>query len=139
VEKEELKVIIEKLEQNASKETGTFGLYYEQHEWCYIKANDDGFKLFAIEMLKSVLDSEKVINNNEKNYIPFGFERKWFEGEVSIEYIKPIREERSKIENEAISKETFKHRIIKFLFISILVIILLSIIIGFYTIIKWVF
>jgi hypothetical protein len=54
VEKEELKVIIEKLEQNASKETGTFGLYYEQHEWCYIKApswrehEQDNAEMFSV-------------------------------------------------------------------------------------------
>ena len=67
---EELNKIIEQLESGASKEKATFGIYYlEGEDEMHIKANKDGFELFASEMLKASRDSEYIIENSEKKYI----------------------------------------------------------------------
>lgn len=138
MDKIELETIIEKLEQNVSKENGTIGLYYRDGEdECHLKANKDGFKLFAIELLKASINTETIIENKEKDFIPFGFNQKWFEGEVMIAYIKPILEKRGEIIAEKAYIPSIKDDLLKFGCFAIIGILALSLIIGIYTVITW--
>lgn len=138
MDKIELENIIEKLEQNVSEKNGTFGLYYlDGEDECYIKANKDGFELFAIELLKASKNAEAIIENKEKDYIPLGFNQKWLEGEVMIAYIKPILEKREEIIADKTHIPTIKEDLLKFGCFAILGILALSLIIGIYTIITW--
>ena len=137
MKKEDLNKIIEQLENGASKENGTFGFYYRDGEdEIHLKANKDGFELFAAEMLKASRDSEDIVRNTEKNYIDFGFKEKWIEGEL-IAYIKPISENRSEIKEEKPYVETYKDIAMKYGCFTIIGLIILSIIIGIYTIVNW--
>ncbi|WP_026711319.1 hypothetical protein [Flavobacterium filum] len=134
---EELNKIIEQLESGASKEKATFGIYYlEGEDEMHIKANKDGFELFACEMLKASRDSEDVIENSEKKYIDFGYKEKWIEGEL-IAYIKPVSESRNEIKEEKPYRETFKDLAFKYGCLTIIGMIILSIIIGICTIVNW--
>ena len=134
---EELNKIIEQLESGASKEKATFGIYYlEGEDEMHIKANKDGFELFASEMLKASRDSEYIIENSEKKYIDFGYKEKWIEGEL-IAYIKPVSEIRNEIKEEKSYRETFTDLAFKYGCLIIIGVIILSIIIGIYTIINW--
>ncbi len=138
MDKIELEKIIEKLEQNVSEENGTFGLYYRDGEdECHIKANKDGFELFAIELLKASKNAESIIENKEKDYIPLGFNSKWLEGEVMIAYIKPILEKRGEMIADKTHIPTIKDDLLKFGCFAILGILAISLIIGIYTIITW--
>lgn len=138
MEKKELEDIIEKLELNVSKENGTFGLYYvDGEDACHIKANKDGFELFAIELLKAAKDIENVIENKEKNYIDFGFNRKWIQGDVIIAYIKPILEKRVEIIAEKAYVPAIKDDLFNFGCFALIGILILSLIVGVYTIITW--
>ena len=137
LENEELNNIIEQLENNASKENASFGLFYRDGEDdMHLKANKDGFELFAAELLKASRDSEKIINNAEKKYIDFGFKEKWIEGEL-IAYIKPISENRNDIKEEKVYSKTFKDYALQYGCFTIIGIIILSLIIGIYTIVNW--
>lgn len=134
----ELENIIEQLEQNVSEKNGTFGLYYREGEdECHIKANKDGFELFAIELLKASKNAEEIIENKEKDYIPLGFNQKWLQGEVMIAYIKPILEKREEIIADKTHISTIKEDLLKFGCFAILGVLALSLIIGIYTIITW--
>lgn len=139
MEKEELDRIIKKLESQNSKDIATFGLFYRDGEdELHLKANKDGFELFAAELLKASRDSEKVINDSEKNYIDFGFNEKWIEGEL-IAYFKPIAENRDEVEPEKPYMPTFKDDLFKFGCFTLLGLLLLCVIIGFYTVVNWFF
>jgi len=93
--------------------------------------------LFAIELLKASINTETIIENKEKDYIPFGFNQKWFEGEVMIAYIKPILEKRGEIIAEKAYIPSIKDDLLKFGCFAIIGILALSLIIGIYTIITW--
>lgn len=135
--KEELSKIIEQLENQSSKDKATFGLHFRENEdEMHIKANKDGFELFACELLKASRDSEEVINNKEKNYIDFGFKENWIEGEL-IAYIKPISENRSDKTEDKPYKESFKDAVFRYGCLAAIGLIILSVIIGIYTIFTW--
>lgn len=135
--KEDLNKIIEQLEKQSSKDKATFGLYFEDNEdEMHIKANKDGFELFACELLKASRDSEDVIQNQEKNYIDIGFNEKWIEGEL-ISYIKPISESRTDKITDKRYKESFKDTVFKYGCLVIIGIIIFSLIIGIYTVFSW--
>jgi len=137
LKKEDLNKIIEQLENQSSKDTATFGLYFQDNEdEMHIKANKDGFELFACELLKASRDSEDVIKNKEKNYIDFGFKEKWIEGEL-IGYIKPISESRTDKIKDKPYKESFKDSVFKYGCLVIIGVIIFSIIIGIYSIFTW--
>ena len=135
--KEELDKIIENLESNNSKDKASFGLYYrDSDDEMHIKANKDGFELFAAELLKASRDSEKIINSTEKNYIDFGWKKNWIGGEM-IAYIKPISETRSEIKEDLPHVTSFKNTIAKYGCLSLIAITVIGIAVGFYTIFKW--
>lgn len=135
--KKELDSIIILLEENTSKEKASFGLYYRDGEdEMHLMANKDGFELFAAELLKASRDSNEIINNPQKDYIPFGFKESWLDGEL-ISYIKPVAEDRAQIRNQDKYVQTFKDYIFKYVFFLIVGIVVSSIIIGIYTIVNW--
>jgi len=137
LEKEELNRIIESLENSSSKVKASFGLHYRDGEdEMHIKANKDGFELFAAELLKVSRDSEDIIKNTEKNYIEFGYLNEWIDGEL-IAYIKPISENRNEIKQEEPIARNYKDDALQFGCILGIGILILSICVGFYTIVKW--
>ncbi len=123
-----------------SKDIASFGLYYRDGEdEMHIKANKDGFELFAAELLKASRDSEKIINSTEKNYIDFGWKRKWISGEL-IAYIKPISENRDEIKEDKPHRTSFKEDdLLKYGCLTLIAITALGIAVGFYTIFEWLF
>lgn len=138
MEKEELNHIINRLEETASKGGASFGLFYRDGEdEMYLRANEDGFKLFAATLLKAARDSEEVLNHPTNNYIPFGFNEEWIQGEL-IAYLKPVAEPRGKIE-ETPHIPSFKDNLGKWGCIFIIGTIVLSIIVGLITISSWLF
>ena len=139
MEDEELNKIIEILESKNSKDIASFGLYYRDGEdEMHIKANKDGFELFAAELLKASRDSEKIINSTEKNYIDFGWKRKWISGEL-IAYIEPISENRDEIKEDKPHRTSFKDDLLKYGCLTLIAITALGIAVGFYTIFEWLF
>ncbi|UUC44741.1 hypothetical protein [Flavobacterium cerinum] len=142
MEKEELDKIIQSLTNNNAEDKASFGLYYgegEDEDEMHIKANKEGFELFAAELLKASRDSETIINNTEKNYIDFEWRKEWMSGEM-IAYIKPVSEARNEIKEDTTPHvESFKDKMFKYGCLSLIAIVVIGAVIGFYTIFRWLF
>ena len=69
MEKEELNKIIEKIENENSKEKAFFGIHnLEAGDELFIRANKYGLELFANELLKASRNTDEIIGNSKKIY-----------------------------------------------------------------------
>lgn len=136
MKKEELDKIIEKIENENSKEKAFFGVHIisDDCDEAYIKANKSGLQLYAAELLKAS-NSVCEIENTEKKIISFNPEEKWINGDIWLAYIEPTIGDRVDLVSEPGTKN-WKDKFAIYLFYSILVFIFLILIIGLRTIGK---
>jgi len=138
---DELQKIIDQLERQTSKDNATFGIFQYgggSDESC-IKADKEGLKLFALELLKASSKTNEIINDKGKNIIPIIFQENWIDdqSDTVIQYVKPV--ERRQIKDEKKYKETIIDKVLPYGCYAAFIILAIAIIVGFWTLIKWVF
>jgi hypothetical protein len=125
--KEELQKIIDSFDEETLKKQGIFGIseYGDGSDESFIRANKQGLELFALELLKSARDSEMILSSKEQNIITLNYEEDWIDenSDTLIQYIEPIADNQ---------KMSFGCSIT-------VIILIISIITGFRTIIDWLF
>ncbi|MCG9793267.1 hypothetical protein [Flavobacterium algicola] len=138
----QLHKIIEKFDENDLKIKGIFGIfqYGGGSDESFIKANKEGLELFALELLKSANSTEEVLNDSEKTIIPFQHNEDWIDenSNTIIEYIEPLYYNRKiNVQKDYKTKNIEKLISLGFGFLGIILVI--SVLVGFATIIKWMF
>ena len=137
MEKEELEKIILKIETENSKEKAFFGIHnIEAGDELFIKANKSGLELFASELLRASKESQEIIENNQKNIIPFNPKDKWIVGDIWIAYIEPKQEDRIDIREEPYIR-TWKDKVLEYFIFTILGLIVLIFIAGVKAVFNW--
>lgn len=139
---DELQNIIEELEGKISKDTATFGIlqYGGGADESFIKADKEGLKLFALELLKAAQKSADTVSDKEKNIIPIEFEDDWIseQSDTVIQYVEPIIP-RQPIEAQPKHKDTIADKLIPVGCFAVLAILVVAVLVGLWTLVKWIF
>ena len=137
MEKEELNKIIEKIENENSKEKAFFGIHnLEAGDELFIRANKYGLELFANELLKASRNTDEIIGNSKKNILTFDPKEKWITGDIWVAYIEPKAENRIDIKDEPYVRN-WKDKIVEYGFLTILGLIVLIFIVGVKAVFSW--
>ncbi|SRR5690606_6298122 len=139
--KEELQKIIDSFDEETLKKQGIFGIseYGDGSDESFIRANKQGLELFALELLKSARDSEMILSSKEQNIITLNYEEDWIDenSDTLIQYIEPIADNQ-KLKSKT-KKNKFIYQVMSFGCSITVIILIISIITGFRTIIDWLF
>lgn len=140
--KEELQEIIDRFNEEELKQLGLFGIfqYGGGSEESFIKSNKEGLELFALELLKSARDTETILQNKENHIIPFKDHENWIDAhsKTFIHYVEPVAgKQQSKSGSDY--KPSFSDRISFLGCVFIALILISSILVGFFTIVGWLF
>lgn len=139
---DELQKIIEQLEGQISKGNATFGIfqYGGGSDENYIQANKEGLQLFALELLKVSDKANETLDDKEEDIIPIVFEESWIDeqSDTMIQYVQPVSK-RSTAKDESKYKETIVGKLLPYGCLAGLIIIIIAVIIGLQTLIKWIF
>ncbi len=134
MDKFELDNIIKSLDDCSSKEDAYFEFVDE--EGSYIKANKDGVFQFSRQLLKSLKLFEDKKNSKDKSITLEGGE--WLINPEYYPFIEPIYLKRKDIKNGEVYKETWKDNIFKIGCVSALIILGVSALIGFISLVTWI-
>ncbi len=138
---EEHDKLIEQLKLYVREDDGTFGIfqYGGGTDECYIKANKEGLRLYALELLMAAQKSDEVLTHRKENIIPIRYEEKWIDqiSEVFLQYVELVG--KRMIVPYAEEKSTVSDKLLTSGCILFLIFILLSVIIGAGSILKWIF
>lgn len=132
----ELNILVEKLKASNSKEDAIFDI----NEGAgpdgghYIKANRQGLRLFAAELLEGSNDSRIIDERKDKRAIPIST-IEWSDGDVVLEHIEPIFGIQRKQE-AADPVNKFKEKLIVGSILAVVIFIIICLIVGFITIVK---
>lgn len=140
--KNDLQDIIDKLQKEDRKEKAYFGIfeYGSRSSESYIKSNKQGLELFALELLKAARDTEELLKNEtEKSIFPLGFDEDWVDNNCStyIQYIEPTKEIRTNVK-QVPYVETWKDKTMKYGCICAFLMVIISVIVGIMTIVRWI-
>ncbi|NTS44037.1 hypothetical protein HRG84_24370 [Flavisolibacter sp. BT320] len=139
---DELQNIIEELEAKVSKDKATFGIfqYGGGADESFIKADKEGLKLFALALLHAAQKSADTINNKEKNVITLEFEENWIseQSDTVIHYVEPVAQTQPSEEREK-HKDTFIDKLLPVGCYTVLIILLGALLVGLWTLAKWIF
>jgi hypothetical protein len=139
---DELQNIINELEEHVSKDNATFGIfqYGGNSDESYIQADKEGLKLFALELLKAAGKTDEIINDKVKNIIPFPLQESWIDekSDTVIQYVEPINKRPLSIDRKRY-KSSIVNKLMPYGCSVGLLIILIAIILGLWTLIKWIF
>ena len=140
--KEELQKIIDQFDEDELKRQGIFGIsqYGGGSDESFVRANKEGLELFALELLKSAKEIENVLSDPEKNIIPFAYNEDWVDenSDTFIQYIEPIAEKQN-LKPKSEYKSTLVDKVMPFGCGFIAIILLISVVVGLVTVIKWIF
>lgn len=137
----ELNHFISNIKEKNSFDEAHLGFYYEDENEIYsghIKANKQGLMLYGIELIEASLKTENETLNKSEFHT---FSNNWdsINSDISIGYIEISQKLRSEIEPITANKETWEDRLLKIFFLGIFIFILISILVGAYTILSWTF
>ncbi len=139
---EELHTIIEQLEANVLKGHATFGIqqYGGGADESFIQADKEGLKLFALELLKAAHKADDTLDHNDKNIIPIECEEEWIndQSDTIIQYIEPVAQRKPKPVQDNY-QSTLADKLVPAGCYAIFIILIVSIIVGLWTLAKWVF
>ena len=139
---EELQKFINRLEEQDLKSQATFGilLYGGGADESFIRANRQGLLLFANELLKAAKDAENIILDSRKTSIPVDSKAEWIdeESDTLVQYIEPITERKNN-NNKNNYKKTLVHKLLPVAFIAVAVICTIALLVGLWTLGKWIF
>ena len=140
--KEELQNIIDQFDEEELKRQGIFGIsqYGGGSDESFIRANKEGFELFALELLKSARDTEATLADAEKKIIPFDYDEDWIDesSDTFIQYVEPIAD-KQKLKPKAEHKTTIADRLMPYGCGFVAIVLVVSIIVGLVTLFKWLF
>jgi hypothetical protein len=138
---EDLQYIIEKLEADIIKEKATFGIfqYGGGPDESFIKADKEGLKLFALELLKAVKEFDDPENNQEGNLTFGSFDGDWInEGsDTRIDYIEPLAGREASKKQEY--KETIGDKLIPYGCGIVALLVIVCFLMGLEELIRWIF
>lgn len=136
---EELGSIIKSFDTDGLKEKGTFGIfqYGGGPDESFIRANTEGLKLFALELLQSALEADEVLENENLKSIPLNLEQDWInqDSDTFIDFVEPIAN-KPIINQEAAANDQLFFQIGCVL---LLIFLTVSIVIGIGTLVSWIF
>jgi len=134
---QELNNFIQNLRNSCSTEDGYFGFFYDDEDdyTSYVKANKEGLRLFASELLEVSLEIDKkesltLSKDWHHNNSDFAVSR--------IELSKKTRLELDSSKKEEF-KQTWKDKVTGYVMGGVLIFILISILVGAATIFSWLF
>ncbi len=137
---EEYDKLIEQLKLSISEDDATFGIfkYGGGADESYIKADKQGLRLFALELLMAAQKSNEILHDREKSIIPIEFEKSWVneDSDTIIEYVMPVVS-RSNARQPVGPTNTIKDKLIGAGFIALMIFLILSMIVGIFSILKW--
>jgi hypothetical protein len=138
---EEHDKLIEQLRLYIREDDATFGIYQYGGgtDECYIKANKEGLRLYALELLIAAQKAEEVFEDPKQNIIPISYLENWIDqdSQVFLQYIDPVRKRSESPFTEA--KSTIKDNLTTGGCLLFLIFILLAVIVGAASIFKWIF
>lgn len=139
---EEIKDFIAKLKNDTSGDKGYFGIfmYGGGSDESFIKANKNGLKSFAVEILEATTQVDDIISDETKNIIPFNYDNEWTDenSDTCIQYIEPIihgSDKKKVIENH----DTLKDKSFKYGCIIGIIFLVIALLTGIATIVKLIF
>ncbi|MGV6861231.1 MAG: hypothetical protein ACWA41_05640 [Putridiphycobacter sp.] len=140
LEKEELNKIIELLERSNSKKDAYLAIYQYGFgpDESFAKANKDGLELFAAQLLKASLETDKILSDKDKNIIPLNYNEEWIEGEIFIQYIESTDKKGYEARKE-VYKESFFAKLIPVGCFGVFIFIVIAAIVGAISIFSWLF
>lgn len=132
---EELQNIIDQFDEDELKKEAIFGISIASSDENFIKANKEGLALFALELLKSTRQMEMALSRED--HIPLNTDVEWIDknSDILIEYIEPISSKQPKTEYQT----TLTDRIMPFGCGLIILILVVSVVVGFITLLQWLF
>lgn len=132
--------IIEDLKLYVTVDDATFGIfqYGGGADESYIKADKQGLRLFALELLMAAQKSNEILYDKEKSIIPIDFEKSWVneDSDTFVQYVMPVVS-RSNARQPVGPTNTIKDKLIGAGFIALMIFLILSMIVGVFSIIKW--
>jgi len=139
---EELQNIINKFEETELKKQAIWGIFRYRGDFdeSFIKANKEGLELFALELLKASLESNKIIEDKKDKVIPLDYYGDWIseDADAYLKYIQLI-DEKQPLKPEIEYKTTLADKLIPYLFITFLIILIVALLIGLGRMISWIF
>lgn len=140
--KEDLQKIIDQFNKEELKQDGIFGIsqYGGGSNESFIRANKEGLELFALELLKSARDIEATLSDKEKCLMPFVYDENWVDenSETFIHYIEPLADKQT-LKQKVDHKLRFADRLGLFGCLIFALVLVGSILVGFFTILGWFF
>ena len=143
VTQKKIENIISELENSNNKKKAFFGLYQyggDIHESC-IRANRQGLILYAVELLRASKEIEKGTFENGK-IEHYKIDLSWTD--ENADFCFDNLELTSKIKTKKVNtfpkyQETWKDKLYSYLFLGIIMVLVIFLIIGFTTTVKWLF
>ncbi len=140
--KEELQKIIDQFDEDELKCHGIFGIsqYGGGSDESFIRANQEGLELFALELLKAAKETDNVLSDPEKKVIPFNYDEDWVD-ENSDTFIQNIEliADKQKLKPKSEYKSTFVDKLVPLGCGLIVITLLISVVLGFVTMFNWLF
>jgi hypothetical protein len=136
---EEIKEFIEQLKADTGGDP-YFGVfkYGSTSDESYIKANKQGLKLFASQILEAVNQVDQTRSDETKNIIPLDYDWTDDNSDTIVQYIEPVvySTDKKKVIEEP---ESLKDKAIKYGCFAGLIFLLVAAFTGIVTILKWLF
>lgn len=138
--KEEIEYFINQLRESISKDDALFEIRKEgpSPQDGFVIANKDGIISTAAELLQASLYFDTAIQNSN-TAIPFSTNELQSDGELVIGYIEATLAKRKRTPVKEPAKETWKDKVMKVGCLMGFVLLIVSIIVGFITLVKWIF
>ncbi len=139
---EELQNIINKFDETELEKQAIWGIfqYGGGSDESFIKANKEGLELFALELLKASLESNKIIENNKNKIIHLDYYENWIyeNADTYLQYIELVKEKQT-LKPKVEYKTTISDKLLTSLLKIILVILIVALFIGLRTMFSWIF
>ncbi|MFT3748350.1 MAG: hypothetical protein QM768_08545 [Agriterribacter sp.] len=107
----------------------------------YIKANEEGLRLFAIKLLQSAEKANEISAGKETNIIPFDYNGDWIDEKSAtfIQYVKPVSGKQFTDPPPQKPRASTSNRLILYTWIIGIIALLITAGVGFLTILRWIF
>lgn len=138
--REEIEVFIRKLRENITEDGALFEIRKEgpAPDDGFVRANKDGVIKVAVDLLEASLGFEQEINSGDK-ILSFNTKELQTNGELVIGYIEATHAKRNEQTIVQHAKESWQDIATKVGCLLAFVLVIVSVVIGFITIIKWAF
>ena len=140
---DDIERLVARLENETPPEEAYFAIIrFSEVDDSYIQANALGLQRFAAELLKASLKADEVLADEEQSTIPFGPEVGfWIDGDILIDYVEPVTEKPEDVADESDEpyEEAWQDKALGLGCLATVFFILVLIIVGVITVIRWLF